>query len=122
MSLGVSWLGISWGLSGEVIEDMWQDIRLQELYNKYYNAKSIIVSGTVNQCCSNWTYLDIKFLLFLIFATLLLIYLLVLLILFCFYRYKKEKNPFKHALKKSRLWGLVISILVFCAVFLVGFE
>ena len=121
MSLEVSWFEASWELSEERIEDIWENIKLQGIYDKYYNTESVIVSETLDQCCSTWTYIDIKFLLSLIFAVFLLIYLYVLLILFCFYRYKKEKHPFKHAFKKSRLWGTVISILVFCFIFLVGF-
>ena len=44
------------------------------------------------------------------------IYLIILFSFFWYYKYKKDKQPFKQALKKSRLWGISVLILPVIAI------
>lgn len=118
MNFGETWSVVLWELSGELNEDMWETIRLQEVYDNYNNVQNIEVHEKIASCCLGGGYFDVKFFIVLFLVTLLLIYLYVLLILFCFYRCKKQKHPFKQALKKSWLWGIVVSIVVLCLLFL----
>jgi amino acid transporter len=70
-------------------------------------------------CCihsQSWIYIIIRCI-----AISFLLYLIILFAFFWYYKYKKDKQPFKQALKKARLWGIIVSIVVFGVFFLISY-
>ena len=70
-------------------------------------------------CCihgQSWIYIIIRCI-----AISFPIYLIILFAFFWYYKYKKDKQPFKQALKRARLWGIIVSIVVFGVFFLISY-
>jgi len=70
-------------------------------------------------CCihsQSWIYIIIRCI-----AISFSIYLIILFAFFWYYKYKKDKQPFKQALKRARLWGIIVSIVVFGVFFLISY-
>lgn len=129
MSIGESWFEVIWQLSGE---DIWNVVwkiennnwtMPQELLERYIDKANSLNIDSVTCCWNDNSISIMQYLHYLLFwlkplLFLLLIYSFVLLILFCFYRYKKIEHPFKQSLKKTRLWGFIVSIIVYVIIFI----
>ena len=102
------------------IEEIWT-AEIWSVWEKYNTLSNNLDSQT--DCCTDsrawiyaWIYVIIRWI-----AISLTIYLIILFVFFWFYKYKKDKHPFKQALKKSRLWGIIVPILVFGVAFLISY-